>query len=66
MSAKSVTLGQSCVDQAPEIAAQRELNDDDFCRLCGVCLPADERCTSPNFEGSICPHAEAAAAQANL
>lgn len=45
-----------------------EFMDDDknFCPLCGVCLPPEERCTSKNFKGMICPHAAAAEAQANL
>lgn len=42
-------------------SSERELTYADFCPLCGVCLPPDERCTSPNFKGSLCPHAEAAA-----
>lgn len=44
----------------------KELTDADFCPLCGVCLPPEDRCTSDSFKGKICPHAEANAAQANL
>lgn len=43
-----------------------ELTDADFCPLCGVCLPPDERCNAPGFKDKICPHAEAYASQANL
>lgn len=41
-----------------------EFVDEDFCPLCGVCLPPEERCTSESFKGIICPHAEAASSYA--
>lgn len=40
----------------------KELTDEDFCPLCGVCLPPQDRCNAPGFKGAICPHAEAAVA----
>jgi Pyruvate/2-oxoacid:ferredoxin oxidoreductase delta subunit len=54
------------IEQEEERAKQRDLVDADFCPLCGICLPPADRCIGANFKGSICPHAEANAAQADL
>jgi hypothetical protein len=59
-----ITGADGTIMAAPPV--ERDFTDADFCRFCGVCLPAAERCTHPTFRGSTCPHAEAAAAQANL